>query len=170
MLRFSAPPLIAVATGIVGSAWASGCIMAFSIAAPAVAKTSPDAASTAQVWRELYSRGANLMPKVVTAIALCYAYTAYDVRSRGGHWAGFVAAACSALSIVPYTFTVMKGTNAALHQEAAAAAAAARGVSADRGSRVYGLVDNWAGLNFARGMLPLVATVLGIKSFLDNTL
>ncbi|RCI11966.1 hypothetical protein L249_4579 [Ophiocordyceps polyrhachis-furcata BCC 54312] len=161
-MRFTAPPLIAVATGIVGSAWASGVIMAFSIAAPAAAKTSPDAAATAKVWREFYARGANLMPKVVTVVFLSYAYAAYAVRDRGGRWAGFVAAACSALSIVPYTFTLMKKTNAALHQ------AAAR--TPDDSSRVYSLVDTWTGLNFARGLLPLAGTVLGIKSLLDNTL
>ncbi|RDA95514.1 hypothetical protein CP533_5474 [Ophiocordyceps camponoti-saundersi (nom. inval.)] len=161
-MRFPAPPLIAVATGIVGSAWASGVIMAFSIAAPAAARTSPDAAATAKVWREFYARGANLMPKVVTVVAMSYAYVAYYVRDRGGHWAGFVAAACSALSIVPYTLTVMKKTNAALHQ------AAAR--TPDDSARVYSLVDTWAGLNFARGIFPLVGTILGIKSFLENIL
>ncbi|KAF4589404.1 DUF1772 domain protein [Ophiocordyceps camponoti-floridani] len=160
-MQFPAPPLIAVATGIVGSAWASGAIVTFSISAAAVTKAAPDVITTAHCWRELYGLGASLMPKVAITVALSYAYAAYDVFGRGGRWTGFAAAACTTLSIVPFTLMVMKNTNAELHQAA---------VNTPDAARLSSLMDTWISLNFARGLLPLVGTVLGIQSFLDNTL
>ncbi|PFH62459.1 hypothetical protein XA68_13526 [Ophiocordyceps unilateralis] len=160
-MQFPAPPLIAVATGIVGSAWASGAIVTFSISAAAATKAVSDATTAAQVWCELYARGSNVMPKVAVTVALSYAYAAYDVFGRGGRWVGFAAAACSILSIVPFTLTAMKKTNAELHQAT---------VDTPDAARVSSLIDTWVSLNFARGLLPLIGTVLGIQSFLENTL
>ncbi|KAM4058051.1 hypothetical protein HRG_010994 [Hirsutella rhossiliensis] len=158
-MQFSGPPLIAVATGIVGSAWASGAIVSFSVAAPA-AKAVPQ--TTAKVWSELYARGSSIMPKVASVVALSYAYAAYDVSARGGRWAGFAAAAAAVLSIVPFTLTCMSNTNAALHK---AAADAPDGPAA---AAVPDLIDTWSLMNLARGLFPLVGTVLGLSTFLAN--
>ncbi|PHH89766.1 hypothetical protein CDD83_5302 [Cordyceps sp. RAO-2017] len=161
-MQLSGPPLIAVATGIVGSAWASGAIMAFSVAGAPAAKDVPQA--TARVWSGLYARGASLMPKVAAAVALSYAYAAYETSARGGRWTGFAAAAASVLAIVPFTLTCMKKTNATLQAAADASGDAAAA------AQVPGLVDTWSTMNFVRGLFPLVGTVLGIQALCDNAL
>ncbi|KAF4507542.1 hypothetical protein G6O67_004032 [Ophiocordyceps sinensis] len=159
-MQFSGAPLIAVATGIVGSAWVSGALVSFSVVSVPAAKAVPQ--TTAQVWSELYARGSNMMPKVASVVALSYAYVAYSVSARGGSWAGFAAASASVLSIIPFTLTCMSSTNAALHKAAASASDAPHAAS------VPDLIDTWSRMNLARGLLPLVGTILGFSAFLNN--
>lgn len=138
----------------------TGAIVCFSLAAASAAKAAP--ASTAKIWRELYARGAVIMPKVASVVALSFAYAAYDVSARGGRWTGFAAAAAAVVSIVPFSLTYMSGNIAALQR--AAADAPDGPATAD----VPDLIDTWCLMNLARGLFPLVGTVLGVSAFLDN--
>lgn len=130
------------------------------IASPA-AKAVP--ATTAQVWSELYQRGACLMPRIGAGVALAYGYAAYESYSQGSNWKGFVAAAACVVAIVPYTVAVMGKTNAALLEAARGGAAAAASAA-----QVPSLVDRWGTMNLIRSLLPLAGSLLGMMTFLCN--
>ncbi|KAJ6443067.1 integral membrane protein, Mpv17/PMP22 family [Purpureocillium lavendulum] len=187
-MQFAGPTLLAVATGVVGSAWASGmssvaschrssdehgicethtsiktntgAITGLTLIPLQSAKAVPEK-STA-FWADLYARGANIMPKVGAVVAVTYAYVAYDVRRAGGKWQLFAAAAASVVGIVPFTLLAMADTNDKLHK-------LAKDGGAGTDPEAKRLLDYWGVLNFVRGLLPLTGTILGIKAYLDNT-
>ncbi|KAH6607219.1 hypothetical protein Trco_003532 [Trichoderma cornu-damae] len=141
-----------------------GAITSFSIAAvPAAAEVQQ---SSAEIWAELYKRGAASMPKFAAGTACAYLFAAYGSRGAGGSWGSYLGSAACVLSIVPFTLTVMKRTNEQLHEEA------------DNDSseeeieasvvRVKSLLDRWITLNFIRGLLPLAGTILGSLAFLRD--
>ncbi|KAL6830245.1 hypothetical protein V8C40DRAFT_181281 [Trichoderma camerunense] len=159
-MPLSGPPLVLVATGIVGSAWLSGAIMSFSIGgAPAAASVKQ---SSAKVWAELYKRGAASMPKVAIGTSLAYLLAAYDSYYNEGPWGIYLGAVGSVLSIIPFTLTIMKDVNGQLHEEARSEVGEVTHAST---LRVDGLLDRWTTLNFIRSVLPLGGTALGCLAF-----
>ncbi|UNI23660.1 hypothetical protein JDV02_009467 [Purpureocillium takamizusanense] len=159
-MQFSGPTLVAVATGIVGSAWASGVITSLTLISIPSAKAVPEKAVA--FWADLFARGAALMPKAGATVALAYAYVAYDVRCAGGQWQLFAAAAASVMGIVPFTLLVMADTNDKLHK---------LHKDGTSGSEHHAkeLLDRWGTMNFVRGLMPLAGSILGFKAYLDNS-
>lgn len=104
-----------------------------------------------------------LMPKVAVTIALTYAYAAYDTRSRGGSWTGFLAAGGLVVSIVPFTLLFMAPTNTALINTV-------KGSSALSQTQVSELIQKWGFLNFTRSLLPLASAVTGLITLFNNVL
>ncbi|KAH7153149.1 hypothetical protein EDB81DRAFT_790675 [Dactylonectria macrodidyma] len=152
------PSLLAVATGVVSSAWSSGVIASMSLAGVPAALV---ASSPATIWAEIFARGVALMPKVAVTTAGAFLYAAYDTRRRGGNWLGFVAGGVLTVSIVPYTLAFMVGTNDLLH-------GAARGVSALGEHEVRKLVGRWGVLNLGRSLLPLAGAGVGFLTLIQN--
>ncbi|KAH7133290.1 hypothetical protein B0J13DRAFT_610383 [Dactylonectria estremocensis] len=152
------PSLLAVATGVVGSAWASGAIASMSLAGIPAALV---ASSPATVWAEIFARGIALMPKVAVTTAGAFLYAAYDTRRRRGNWLGFVAGGVLTVAIVPYTLAFMAGTNDLLH-------GAAKGVSALGEEEVRKLVGRWGVLNLGRSLLPLTGAAAGLITLIQN--
>lgn len=109
----------------------------------------------------MFIGGASLMPKISTTVALSYAYAAYETRSRGGDWTGFLVAAGLLVSIVPFTLLVMSSTNTALINSAKGSSSLAQG-------QVSELIKKWAVLNLTRSLLPLAAAATGFVTFLKN--
>lgn len=114
-----------------------------------------------QIWHGMFTRGMNLMPKVAVAVALSYGYAAYDTRSRGGEWTGYLAAAGLVVSIVPFTLLFMSPTNSALIESA-------KGSSALAQTQVSDLIAKWGVLNLTRSLLPLAGAVTGFVTLLKN--
>lgn len=159
-MKLSGPPLVLVATGVIGSAWLSGAIISFSIGgAPAAAAVNQ---SSAKIWAELYKRGAASMPKFAVGTSLAYILAAYSAYGNGGPWGSYLGASACVLSIVPFTLTAMKDVNGSLHEEADREASEETQVST---VRVKGLLDRWITLNLVRGLLPLAGTALGCFAF-----
>ncbi|KAI5458080.1 hypothetical protein BGZ63DRAFT_363440 [Mariannaea sp. PMI_226] len=161
-MQLTTPTLLAIATGIVGSAWSSGSIASISLIGVPGALLAPSSAA-ATIWAEFFARGIALMPKIAATAAVSYLYAAYDARSRGDSWKGFVAGAVLTISIVPYTQIFMSGTNALLH-------AAANGTSSAGVDEVRSLIGKWASLNLGRSLLPLAGAGLGLVALLQNSL
>lgn len=161
-IQYSTPSLVAVATGVVGSAWAAGNIASLSlIGIPAARGLS----NTAQVWHGLYTTGKALMPKVAVTVALSYAYAAYASRSRGSRfWVYYAGAAGLVISIVPFTLVFMNQTNDILTQAAVA------GTAVSNKGIVDDLVVKWGFLNLARSALPLAGAVTGLITFLRESM
>ncbi|KAM0667429.1 hypothetical protein ACQRIT_003523 [Beauveria bassiana] len=158
-MHLTGPSLIAVATGIVGSAWASGAIASASFMGVAAAIDVPE--TTARSWRELFRRGANLMPKVAAGVLLAYGYAAYDARRAGGVWAGYAAAGGFVVSIVPFTLVVMRYTNICLHK-------IAEGRDEAKTWNLHELLQRWNLLNLTRSCLCLISSVLGMVTLVQN--
>ncbi|ATY61880.1 hypothetical protein A9K55_008444 [Cordyceps militaris] len=158
-MHLTGPSLIAVATGIVGSAWASGAIASATFLGVSAALDVPE--TTARSWRELYRRGANLMPKVAAVVTLAYGYAAYDARRAGGVWGGYAAAAAFVVSIVPFTVVVMRYTNTCLHK-------LAEGRDEAKAWNLRELLQRWNLLNLSRSCLCLISSVLGMVTMVQN--
>ncbi|KAF7543828.1 hypothetical protein G7Z17_g10429 [Cylindrodendrum hubeiense] len=153
--------LLAVATGVVSSAWSSGTIASISLVGVPAALTA--SSSPATLWAAFFARGVALMPKVAVTTAATFLYGAYDTRQRGGNWKGFVGAAVLTVAIVPYTLAFMAGTNDLLH-------GAARGASAFSEGEVKRLIAKWGALNLGRSLLPLAGAGVGLVTLLQNVL
>lgn len=162
-MDYSTPSLVAVATGIIGSAWASGAMASISLTGVPAARAVP--ASTAQIWSVLFDRGLAIIPRLAAGSALLFAYAAYSTygvpSARDGTadtWKGYVVAGAFAVSMVPYTFLAMHTTNMALKE-------AARGVP---GINVTELVGKWTGLNLFRCLLPLGGALTGLATLVKS--
>lgn len=114
------------------------------------------------MWYELYAGGKAVMPKVGVAVALAYAYAAYESHSRGAAWKGFLGAAGLVISIVPFTLIAMASTNATLTKSA-------HGASSLTAAQESQVVSRWIVLNLVRSFLPLAGAVTGLVAFLNNT-
>ena len=136
-----------------------GSIASISLIGIPAALIAPE--TSARVWAELYNRGVGLMPKLVIGVAGAYLYAAYDARKKTGIWKGFAVAAALAVSIIPYTFLTMIGTNHALHAIATGAYTASE-------AEVSRLIGRWGVLNLGRSLLPLAGAVAGGVTFLGN--
>lgn len=101
------------------------------------------------------------MPPVAVTVGLSYAYVAYESRSRGGYWTGFLSAAGFVVAIIPFTLLVMTPTNAAL-------VACAKGASTLTVTQQSELVSKWGLLNLARSSLPLAGAITGLVTLLSN--
>ncbi|KAH6885839.1 hypothetical protein B0T10DRAFT_563827 [Thelonectria olida] len=160
-MQLTTPSLLAIATGVVGSAWSSGAIASISLVGVPGALLASSSAST--VWAEFFARGISIMPKLAATTAAGYLYAAYDARERGANWKGFVAGAALTVAIVPYTQIFMSGTNALLH-------AAAHGTSGASLDEVKALVGKWASLNLVRSFFPLAGAAAGLATLFQNIL
>ncbi|CAM1510150.1 Fc.00g004850.m01.CDS01 [Cosmosporella sp. VM-42] len=156
---FPTPSLLAVATGVIGSAWTSGAIASISLVGIPAALKAPS--TSAVVWAELYGQGVSIMPKIAVTVGGAYLYAAWERRQRGGIWKGFAVAAALVVGIVPYTLLTMVPTNDALHAIADGTRSAAQGEASM-------LIGRWGVLNLGRCLLPLAGAVAGFVTFLGN--
>lgn len=124
------------------------------LSAPAV-----PAQTLAQQWQGLFARGKVLGPQLAVASLLGYGYLAYQRKTATGPdrqgWAGYVAAAALAISIVPFTIVFMNPTNIALQNVA---------FGTDKTTSetaVRELLVKWKGLNLVRSFFPLAGAILG---------
>lgn len=101
------------------------------------------------------------MPRVAGAVALSYAYAAWDARSQDKDWVGYSVAAGLVVSIVPFTVIVMSSTIQPL-------SGAALGSITLSASQVTELIGTWGTQNIFRSLLPLAGAVLGFLTFLGN--
>ncbi|KAF4981234.1 hypothetical protein FZEAL_2922 [Fusarium zealandicum] len=151
-MQLPLPSLLATATGITGSAWASGAIAGLSLVGIPAALSAPS--DSAIVWASIYNHGVSIMPRLAGTTAIAYLYAAYDAYRHDRSWKGFVAGALLTVAIVPYTVVFMSGTNDLLH-------AAAQGTLGASQNEVAKLIGRWGALNLARSLFPLIGTVAG---------
>jgi Domain of unknown function (DUF1772) len=130
------------------------------IVVPAIIESSTDPLHTMLIWRGMYERGKGSNPKIAAATLLSYAFAAYDARSRGLPWVGYLGAGLFTLAIVPFTLILMTPTNNKLLQSAAAQEKELLMQPTTQ------LVETWSQMNFARGCLPLAGAFLGLWALL----
>ncbi|RGP79853.1 hypothetical protein FLONG3_2033 [Fusarium longipes] len=155
-LSLPLPSLLATATGITCSAWASGFIASLSLAGVPAALQLP-APSSATAWQGLFNRGFALMPKFVVTTTAAYFYAAYTAQKRGHSWKSLVAGAVLTVSIVPFTLIFMESTNELLLKAAAGTLEASQ-------EDVAKLIGRWGVLNLVRSLLPLAGAAVGFSA------
>ncbi|KAF5017729.1 hypothetical protein F66182_10327 [Fusarium sp. NRRL 66182] len=158
-VSLSPPSLLAIATGIAGSAWVSGAIAGASLMAVPAALSAPSTSAT--VWQEIFNRGIALMPKLAATTAASYLYGAFSAHQDGRSWKGLATSALLTVAIVPYTILFMSSTNNFLFK----AASGTLGASQDEVSR---LIGRWGVLNLGRSLLPLAGTVVGFSALIQS--
>lgn len=169
------PSLVATATGITGSAYASGktiksdvrhsliflgFIASLSLAGitAALQLSGPPAVS---VWQVLFNRGFALMPKFAGTTAIAYLYAAYTAHQQGRNWKGLAASAALTVSIVPFTIIFMSSTNDLLFKASAGTFDASQ-------EDVATLIGRWGVLNLVRSLLPLAGAALGFSTLFSE--
>jgi len=125
---------------------------------PGLLSASVPSQALAQQWEGIYTRGKALGPRVALISLVGYGYLAYERRSRGEPWLGYVAGAALSIGIVPFTLICMSSTNGKL---LAVASGAAKTVSE---TTVRELAMKWKGLNLMRSVFPLAGAIIGFWS------
>ncbi|KAJ9660484.1 hypothetical protein H2201_006906 [Coniosporium apollinis] len=133
----------------------------FLLTFPVLIETSPSTTVLLQQWKRIFLRGHIQGPALSVTTGLIYAYAAYAKSQQGQNWKGLAIAGATTVSMIPYTWTVMTGTNNKLW------AAATGEAKLTVGSReAQGLINRWSRLNAVRAMFPLAGGVLGLLSVL----
>ncbi|KAF5003771.1 hypothetical protein FDECE_9701 [Fusarium decemcellulare] len=158
-MQLPLPSLLATATGITGSAWASGAIAALSLVGIPAALSAPSTSAT--VWASIFNHGVAIMPKFAGTTATAYLFAAYDANQNGRSWKGLVAGAVLTVAIVPYTIVFMTPTNNLLLGAAQDTLVASK-------EEVARLIGKWSTLNLIRSLFPLAGTVAGFMALSQN--
>ncbi|KAF4465199.1 hypothetical protein FALBO_7968 [Fusarium albosuccineum] len=158
-MQLPLPSLLATATGITGSAWASGAIAALSLVGIPAALSAPSTSAT--VWASIFNHGVAIVPKFAGTAAIAYLFAAYDAHQNGRSWKGLVAGAVLTVAIVPYTMVFMTPTNNLLLGAAQETLAASK-------EEVARLIGKWSTLNLIRSLFPLAGTVAGFRALSQN--
>lgn len=105
------------------------------------------------------------MPPAAIAITASYLSVAYTCFSRGLEWRGFAGAGALTVGIVPFTLIFIMGHIKQLERMMAEGKADklrdAEGLEETRTA-----LSRWSRWNFARAMLPLLGSALGVWNFL----
>ena len=117
----------------------------------------------------MYEAGKTQNPPVASITASSFAYVAWSTRqspslfvsARYGGAGMYAAAAVLTLSIVPYTFATMAGTNDKL-----LGLAESKGDLSTSRAEVESLISRWIQLNWVRSLLPLAGSFVGIAAAL----
>ncbi|GHJ86312.1 hypothetical protein NliqN6_2714 [Naganishia liquefaciens] len=138
--------------GIACSGALTGYISLFSVIDRFALLESPTT-ETAKVWQRMYNVGKSSAPPMAIVTSGIFGYLAYQAPTKDLAQL-YTATAVLLPLIAPYTLTLMKSTNNALH------------LTADKGttesSRIRELLDSWWKLNAGRAALTGLATVLAI--------
>ncbi|CAI7598767.1 unnamed protein product [Penicillium glandicola] len=197
---------IAQAIGTLGCAVAAGGIATLSmISIPTIiipARRPPSAtlpfhdtpgtptAHLTHQWLHLYDRGSRIFPGISAVSSLATIYTLWALRDSPTHAPGILGSSWSTcyllaigatMGIVPFTFTVMKKTNAKLKAHArrddAAGAEGTEGMvvsaqekakRAREDSEVLELLHYWSQLNLIRATFPLVGAGIGFYAAVSS--
>lgn len=147
-------------------------------AIPAVLLAPTDLAVTQ--YARIFNLGKKLGPALALTSFLSFTYLAFDSHLHFSNtglvwsplksvWKGYLTAGALAVSIVPYTFVAMMGTNKKLLEEAERVRCkesleAKGGENKQVGmaaATAKQLLDQWGTLNLVRGVLPLAGAVIG---------
>ncbi len=115
----------------------------------------------------MFLRGKAIAPPIAMLSSAAFGFLAYRLSKTLNQNQGelYGLAALSTLSIVPYTLIIMRGVNAKLISKADDLRARSTDdivANTDEEKRsAKELIDWWATLNFGRGLLPLMGTIVG---------
>ncbi|KAI9727727.1 MAG: hypothetical protein M1828_005955 [Chrysothrix sp. TS-e1954] len=141
------------------------------ISIPVILETSTESSiSLLRPWTRLYHYGHIYMPVIAVTATSLYAYTAWSKRAAGiKQWRKYAFAGATTISMVPFTWLIMDGTNTTLFQlEASASASASNFPDPVKLGKVQALVVKWAWLHAVRSMFPLVGAIIGFRGVLQE--
>ncbi len=116
----------------------------------------------------MFDRGKVTAPPIAMVSSAAFGYLAYRLSKTLNQTKGelYGLAAISTLSIVPYTLIFMRGVNGKLISKSddpnnMSLDDIVANLNKDGEESTKELIDWWATLNFGRGLLPLVGTIVG---------
>lgn len=119
-------------------------------------------------WRTTYGRGLAASPALAVISTLSYIYLSYNLSFTLNHHKAevYALAALATGSIVPFTLIFMKNVNGKLNNKVEVSKRLDRSEEMNeskdkKGEHSQELLDWWAVLNFARGLLPFTGACLG---------
>lgn len=127
------------------------------LAIPVLLDTTSGPAQLVDQWVSVYHYGHRVLPGISIATCLLYTWAAVRKRKAGRQWRIFAAAGITTLSMLPFTWTIMRPTNNALF---AAQIETQSGRVLDWDAAA-GLVTRWTLLHTSRALLPLTGAVIG---------
>ncbi|KAL8850502.1 MAG: hypothetical protein Q9221_004550 [Calogaya cf. arnoldii] len=166
----SLPPSLrlAQAVGIMTSAFLSGGVLAVSYGFVPSMSQAPNTLLVRE-WKTTYGRGVAASPALAIVSSLSFAWLSYSLSFTLNHHRAeiYALAAIATGSIVPFTIICMKSVNGKLNRKLQDSKHLSRmeemNESQDKkGEKSQELLDWWAIMNFARGLMPLAGASLGI--------
>ncbi|KAJ5960239.1 uncharacterized protein N7479_007389 [Penicillium vulpinum] len=143
-------------------------------------------------WLDLYTRGSKIFPGISAVSSLANLYALWtlqnsptpgpDILGLGSSWSTcYLLAVGVTMSIVPFTLTAMKKTNAKLKAHATRGDAAdaegsesmvvspqEKAKQAREDSEVLELLQRWSKLNLIRATLPLIGAGIGFYAAVSS--
>lgn len=119
-------------------------------------------------WSRLYYYGHIYMPAMSVAVTGLFFYIAVQKRaSKQDIWLRYAIAGATTITMVPYTLTVMAPTNNSLF---ALSDEAWEGSSSLSLGEVRRIIYGWAWLHVARCFFPFVGSMIGLMSFMQESM
>lgn len=126
---------------------------------PVFLDTATGSAQLLAQWARMYHYGHQIMPTIAVCTLLLYSHTSLERRRSQRPWRLLVLAGIVTVSIAPFTWIFMEPTNNELFRLGAATQAQPTELE---GSEAIELVLRWTFLHFARSLLPLIGTIMGV--------
>ena len=137
------------------------------LAVPALLQNQNEANILRQ-WLQMYNVGKIVAPPFALLSSIAAFGAAYTHSHPQAPYRSrlFIAAGIATLSLVPYTLTVMRSNLSKLHirEENARIKTEKDGDSAKVSEETTILVTTWRNLNFVRGLLPLLGSILAFQA------
>jgi len=125
----------------------------FLITIPVLLGTSTSAKHLLSQWNLIFSMGHTRGPSIAIAVGVIHAFTAWSLEDSR-----FVIAGLITISMIPYTWIVMRNVNNALF----AASEWAEEAKEENNEGVRQLVNAWSRFNAVRALFPLAGAVYGM--------
>ncbi|KAK6069033.1 hypothetical protein SCUP515_09238 [Seiridium cupressi] len=136
-----------------------GAIMSvFMLTIPVFLETGNQPGKLIQQWSRVFHHGHIKGPSIAILTGAVYAYAAWSKAAAGQPWRVFALAGATTVAIVPYTWTVMQGTNNRLFLTESQVRKGVDPSWAD----AERLVTRWGKLNAIRAFIPLAGCVIGL--------
>jgi hypothetical protein len=134
------------------------------MAIPVFLDTTPDANHLVRLWSRTYHYGHVILPGICIGACGLYGYAALTQSKRR---LSYAVAGLTTIAMVPFTWVFMTPTNNTLFGLEASAVSAPESFAPDLDA-VRRLVVRWAWLHIARSVFPLVGSVLGFTTLLQE--
>ncbi|KAG9565834.1 hypothetical protein KCU77_g435, partial [Aureobasidium melanogenum] len=157
------------ASAMMSACFLSGAMLSISfITVPVLYNTTDASNQLLRQWSHLYWYGHIYMPAMSVAVTGLFFYIAAQKRaSKNDIWLRYAMAGATTITMVPYTLTIMAPTNNSLFALSDEALVGPSSVSL---KEVQEIIFGWAWLHVARCVFPFVGSMIGLMSFMQESM
>lgn len=156
--KFYTLPML-TAIGAATELYCAGAMMSLCfIMVPVLLDLATDATALVSQWRRMYGYGHKTMPFLAIGTFTLYAFTCIQRHRAKKGWGIFVLAAVTTLTMIPFTWICMAGTNNELFKLEDQSKIHPLDIDV---VEIKQLVLTWKWLHFTRCLFPLLGAVIG---------